>query len=114
MTALLVAVGAALGCPARYLVWRAFNSRELFAWGTLAVNVVASLLLGVMGARFTAAGPSAATTVVVAFCGAFSTYSTFAVETEGMTGRHGATYVALTLTLGLAAAAVGWQIGAAV
>ncbi|MDQ3481751.1 MAG: CrcB family protein, partial [Actinomycetota bacterium] len=47
MTALLVAVGAALGCPARYLVWQAFNSRELFGWGTLTVNVVASLLLGV-------------------------------------------------------------------
>jgi len=113
MTALLVAVGAALGCPARYLVWRAFNSRARFGWGTLAVNVVASLLLGLMGGRVTAAGPSAAATIVIAFCGAFSTYSTFAVETEGMGRRRGAMYAAVTLAAGLVAAAIGWQIGAA-
>lgn len=113
MTALLVAVGAALGCPARYLVWQAFNSRELFGWGTLTVNVVASLLLGGVLAHVAAAGSSASATVLIAFCGAFSTYSTFAVETEGMGGRRGAMYAALTLAAGLVAAAIGWQIGAA-
>lgn len=111
MTVLLVAAGAALGCPARYLVWRAFNSRELFAWGTLAVNVAASLLLGVTAERVTTAGPSAFATITIAFCGAFSTYSTFAVEVEGMGGRRGAMYAGLTLATGLAATAIGWQVG---
>ncbi|MBA2446319.1 MAG: CrcB family protein [Nocardioidaceae bacterium] len=114
MTALLVAVGAAIGCPARYLVWWAFNSRELFAWGTLAVNVAASLLLGVTAAHVTAAGPSASATITIAFCGAFSTYSTFAVEAEGMGGRRGAMYASLTLATGLAAAAIGWQVGTSI
>ena len=48
MTMLLIALGAGLGAPARYLTDRAIQSRRraLFPWGTVTVNVLASLILG--------------------------------------------------------------------
>ena len=59
MTVLLIALGAAVGAPLRYLVDRAIQSRHesSFPWGTLTVNVVGSFLLGLLVGW--AAGPAA-------------------------------------------------------
>ena len=48
MTVLLVALGAAVGAPLRYLVDRAVQARHdsVFPWGTLAVNIAGSFMLG--------------------------------------------------------------------
>ncbi|MBQ1016237.1 CrcB family protein, partial [Micromonospora sp. M51] len=50
MTVLLIALGAAIGAPLRYLADRAVQSRHasVFPWGTLLVNVAGSLLLGAL------------------------------------------------------------------
>ncbi len=81
MTVLLVAAGAAVGAPLRYLVDRAVQSRHdtVFPWGTLIVNVAGSLLLGALIA-LPAPAPIEAL-VGVGFCGALTTYSTFSYET---------------------------------
>lgn len=81
MTVLLVAAGAAVGAPLRYLVDRAVQSRHdtVFPWGTLIVNVAGSLLLGALIA-LPAPAPIAAQ-AGVGFCGALTTYSTFSYET---------------------------------
>ena len=53
MTLLLVALGAVVGAPLRYLADRFIQARHdtIFPWGTFAVNVAGSLILGlVMGA----------------------------------------------------------------
>ncbi len=81
MTILLVALGAAVGAPLRYLTDRTVQARHdsVFPWGTFTVNVTGSALLG-----FLAALPGhtpAATVTGTAFCGAFTTYSTFSYET---------------------------------
>ena len=50
MTWLLVAIGAAVGAPLRYLTDRAVQARHdsRFPWGTLTVNVAGSFLLGLV------------------------------------------------------------------
>ncbi len=52
MTILLVAAGAAVGAPLRYLVDRFIQSRHdsLFPWGTLTVNLVGCLAGGLAAA----------------------------------------------------------------
>jgi CrcB protein len=82
---LLVVLGAAVGAPARYVTDRAVSTRwrTVFPYGTLAVNVIGSLILGVL---FGGAARHGISTQVVAlvgtgFCGALTTYSTFGYET---------------------------------
>jgi CrcB protein len=120
MTLLLVALGAAVGAPARYLVDRAVQARHRssYPWGTWTVNVVASLILGVVTGAVVAggAGEQVAALVGTGFCGALSTYSTFSFETLRLaeTGRRGAAAgnVVLSVAAGLAAAAAGAGIAA--
>lgn len=100
MTALLVVVGAAVGAPARLLVSRALPGPR----ATLAVNIAGSLLLGLVAA----AAPASYALVGVGFCGALTTFSTFALETvEGAGWR----YVVASTVLCLAAAAAGLTLG---
>ena len=49
MTALLVALGAAVGAPLRFLAGRLLDRR--LHWGTLAVNLVGSFVLGALVGR---------------------------------------------------------------
>lgn len=85
MTLLLVMAGAAVGALLRYLTDTSIQSRHdsLFPWGTLSVNVVGSLVLGVLtgavGARVVP--PSMLPLLGVGLCGGLTTYSTFSYET---------------------------------
>lgn len=115
MTALLVVLGAAVGAPLRYatdLVLAARLGRR-FPWGTLAVNVVGSFVLGWVVAAVTS--PEVLALVGTGFCGALTTYSTFGHDTVALAGdgRRGAAgaYVAASLVGGLAAAAAGLALG---
>jgi len=112
MTVLLVALGAAVGAPARYLLGLWLNGRAPFPWGTFGANVVGSLLLGLF-VRLDL-GQDAYALLGVGFCGGFTTYSTFAWETHTLAQvnrRHAATYSLLSLVVGVAAAGVGWWLG---
>lgn len=76
VTALAVGVGGAVGAVSRYAVSRAIDRRVL---GVFTVNVVGSFALGViLGVGLD--GP-ARLALGVGFCGAFTTFSSFAVET---------------------------------
>jgi CrcB protein len=106
MTVLLVALGAALGAPLRYLTDRAVRTRHdsVFPWGTFGVNVAGSGLLG-----FLAAFPSHAGVLAFAgtgFCGALTTYSTFGYETFRLT-EDGARFYAVLNAAGSVIAALG-------
>jgi fluoride exporter len=118
IAALCVAGGAAVGAPLRYLTDRAVQTRidSDFPFGTLLVNVVASLVFGVViGAA--SLSPTMLALIGTGFCGALSTYSTYAYETlrllqEGA-WRHATTNVVVSVALGLGAASAGvWLAGA--
>jgi fluoride exporter len=118
VTLLLIAIGAAIGAPLRYLTDRAVQTRHdsVFPWGTLTVNVVGSLILGFL-AGLPASGPVAAL-VGTGFCGALTTYSTFSYETLRLT-EEGARFYAVanvvaSIVAGLGAAAIGLLLAWAV
>ena len=115
MTVLLVALGAAVGAPLRYLTDRFVKSRlsSPFPWGTLLVNVVGSFLLGVLAAL--PADPRVAALLGTGFCGALTTYSTFSSETL-LLARSGArgkalAYVVASVAVGIGAAFLGATVG---
>lgn len=119
MTWLLVALGAALGAPARYLLDRAVQSRHLsiWPWGTITVNVAGSFVLGVVAGAAIHGAPDDVVPALVGtgFCGALTTYSTFGYETVRLaaTGdwRDAWANVAVSTAAATGAAAVGWLIG---
>jgi len=114
----LVALGAALGAPARFLTDRWVQGRHdtVFPWGTFTVNAVGSFVLGVVyGGVSAGAFPHAVHVAVgLGFCGALTTYSTFSYETVRLVedgARRYATFYALgSLALGMAAAWAGAAI----
>lgn len=114
MTVLLIALGAAVGAPARYLADRAVRARtgSPVPWGTFAVNVVGCLVLGVVAGSGAPAGVVAL--VGTGFCGALTTYSSFAWEAlvlaEGGSARLAGAYVLGSTAAGLGAAALGWAL----
>lgn len=108
---LLVGLGGVCGAVARHLV-EASVVEELR--DTLAVNVLGSLTLGAVVAA--PAGDPVALAVGVGFCGAFTTFSTFALETltsidRGET-RRAVGFAVANLLGALAAVALGaWAVG---
>jgi len=113
--ALLVALGAAVGAPLRYLVnhWIRERLGGTPAAGTLVVNVAGSFVLGAIVGAGVGGAPLAL--VGIGFCGALTTFSTLALEVwDAMSDdrRHQAVAnVALSLTLGVGAAWLGWVLG---
>jgi fluoride exporter len=117
VTVLLVAVGAAVGAPLRYLLDRAVQARHdsVFPWGTLSVNVLGCLVLGVL-VGLPVPGPLSAL-LGVGFCGALTTYSTFSYETlrllQNRTYTLAVLNVVVSLVAGLGAAYLGITVAAA-
>jgi fluoride exporter len=116
MTGLLVVLGAALGAPLRYLTDRAMRVRfGASPWGTFAVNVVGSALLGLLVGG--AAPPALLALVGTGFCGALTTYSTFGAETLALAEDRrwvaAAANVVGSVLACLAAAGLGLAAGAA-
>ncbi|MPZ26997.1 MAG: fluoride efflux transporter CrcB [Micromonosporaceae bacterium] len=118
MTALLILAGAMVGAPVRFLVDRAVQNQHgsVFPWGTWAVNVGGSFLLGLVVAA--ALPPAVAAGLGTGFCSALTTYSTFGYETVRLAERgcwfHAAGNVVAGLGAGLGSAVTGAMVGLAV
>jgi len=119
---LLVVTGAAIGAPLRYLSDRAIQTRHdsVFPWGTFAVNVLGSLILGLITGAVTAgaASPQVQLALGTGLCGALTTYSTFSYETlrllEGDARFLAAANVVVSIVAGLCAAFLGVGISQAI
>jgi fluoride exporter len=118
---LVVAVGGFVGAPSRYLLDRAVTRRinSDLPWGTFAINVSGSFLLGFLTGLSLSHHLSDLGKALVGtgFCGAYTTFSTFTFETIRLVldGRflEAAGNVTVSVVVGLAAATTGLALGLA-
>lgn len=110
MTWMLVALGGALGSLARHGLGLALAG--VAPLGTLAANVAGCGLIGYLHAK--AGSDAARALLMTGFCGGFTTWSAFGLETVRLAsdGRLAAAagYAVGTLALGLGAVAMGWHL----
>jgi fluoride exporter len=113
MLVLLVALGAAVGAPLRYLVDRAVQAHHdsLFPWGTFAVNAAGSFVLGGLATTTVHTPAPVMAAIGTGLCGALTTYSTFGYETVRLLQERARLLAVLnavaSIVAGLGAAAVG-------
>lgn len=111
MTWFLVALGGAFGSLGRHVLGLVLAG--VAPAGTLAANILGCGLIGYLHARLGA--DTSRALLMTGFCGGFTTWSAFGLETYGLLGEGrlaaAAGYAVLTLVLGLGAVATGWHLG---
>jgi CrcB protein len=78
----IVGIGGFIGSVARFMVSRYFqeNVASLFPWGTITVNIIGSLLIGIIfgiSEKGEFLSPEMRLFLAVGICGGFTTFSTF-------------------------------------
>ena len=118
---LAIAMGGAVGALLRWGIMLGMTNvlRESFPLGTLLVNVIGSLLIGVafvclverIQTEGIATSPAFKSAVMIGVLGAFTTFSTFSLQTLEMfadgRGMAGSLYVISSVVLCLLATALG-------
>ncbi len=115
---LLVALGGALGSVARFGVGAALARcfGLTFPWGTLAVNVLGGLAMGLLAARLGPEQEGMRLLFGVGFLGGFTTFSAFSLETVRLmetSPTSALVYVSASLLLSVGACWVGLSLGRA-
>jgi fluoride exporter len=117
-TVIAIGAGGALGSVLRYLLGRLVHSgvQTAFPVGTLAVNVLGCVLVGALSRYFLGSEvhPVLKSALIVGFCGGFTTFSAFSLETVGLLsgGAIGKAllYVTMSIVLCLAGTAIGFFV----
>lgn len=112
---LFIAIGGALGAMSRYWLSNLINQLNTpMLLGTLIVNVLGSLLIGVMYVLIVEKlflHPESRNVIIIGFLGAFTTFSTFSLETiryiESGQIALAATYILSSVLLCVLAAGAG-------
>lgn len=116
---LAIAAGGSIGAVMRFFVSTGIYSwlGKGFPYGTLAVNVIGSLLMGLLYELFLqrlSVSPEVRAVLLVGFLGAFTTFSTFSIETINLIEQgdvlKAITNVLASVILCVLAAWVGLQI----
>lgn len=118
MLLLLVALGGAAGALSRYgiglVVQR--STHTTFPWATLAVNVIGCILVGALARLFwnAPAHSQLRALLIVGFCGGFTTFSAFSLETVSFLQNgewpKAAAYAAASLITCVLGTAIGFAI----
>ena len=118
-----VAIAGALGAIARYGLGGVIAARfpTAFPWDTLLINVTGSFALGLLFVVLTErlnAAPALRAAITIGFLGAYTTFSTFSLETVRLL-EDGSYALALlnvgsSVALGLGAAGLGVAMGRAI
>ena len=115
---LFIGCGSFLGGAARYLVSIAMKTvGKGFPWGTLVVNLVGCLFIGLLWGFFSKnsnESSSWALFMTVGICGGFTTFSTFSKEALMMLQAGNffslLAYVAISVIAGIALVAAGYYL----
>ena len=115
---IMVGCGSFLGGAARYLISVAMKTMSKgFPWGTLAVNLVGCLVIGLLWGFFSrnaTENSSWALFMTVGICGGFTTFSTFSKEALMMLQAGNfmslLLYVAISVIAGIALVAAGYYL----
>lgn len=109
MSWLLVALGAAVGAPLRYVAGHLVDGG--FPRGTILVNWVGSFLLGL----FSGLGLTGHELALLGtgFCGGLTTYSTFVVQAHDRGPRVGTAVVVVTILPALLLCGLGFWLATA-
>ncbi len=121
-TVVLIALGGAIGTLARYFVsLAALPISQNLPWGTILINIAGSFVIGFFGTLTLAQGrypipESTRLFVLVGFCGGFTTFSSFSLQTldllrGGALGRAMAN-IGVSVVLCLIAVAAGHALAA--
>ena len=113
---LLVFAGGGLGAAGRFLVTTALSGKlGNFPLGTLAANVLGSLLMGLVVGLLAGRAESVRLFVAVGFLGGFTTFSSFSAETLALIQNGqlfaAAANVIVSVVAGLIACAGGLKLG---
>ena len=116
MNVFLVAVGGAVGAVARYGV--GLGAARLFGlafpWGTLAVNIVGGLAMGLLAAKTAPEQEALRLALGVGVLGGFTTFSAFSLETVRLMEHQpglAMLYAAASVVLSVGACWVGLSLG---
>jgi fluoride exporter len=117
---LAIAAGGAIGALLRYWVSSAVQNRttSVFPYGTLTVNVIGSLLIGFLYIWLIerlAVGPAVRAFMLIGVLGAFTTFSTFSIETLNLmeSGHLGKALVNMLVSVIVCTGAAGLGVLAA-
>ena len=122
MNYLWIAIGGAIGSTARFWCSDVIAHRfpSSFPWGTIAVNISGSFLIGVLAAIYGPGGKHSGQEavrqfLVVGFCGGYTTFSAFSMQTLDL-ARAGEWIsaggnVLASVTLCLLATGLGFVLG---
>jgi len=121
---LWVAIGGALGSVGRFWLNGFISSTrfgETFPWGTLAINVTGSFIIGVIGALASPEGRMDSQSrafvtqfLMIGICGGYTTFSSFSLQTLNLLRDREWLYaggnIILSVVLCLVAVGLGWLL----
>ena len=120
-TIILIGLGSGLGGVLRYWLSGVVAERigETFPWGTMTVNIVGSLLIGLLAAFVDSdrvlMTPGSRQFLMMGFCGGFTTFSSFSLQTirlmQDSEWLHAGGNILFSVFLCLIGVFIGYKLG---